>query len=174
MGYKYIKGQEKYKQLIETVNKNPSSYPQYISDVAYNELMQALDSDQFVDEYGFFKYKEYNEFLNGFKNKWGNQVWTDIEQRRSANKVNYPALYHEYQKSKDVLGKYWEALNAVRARYGEDPKGTMLKRMNKELERVRTEFKKNPQVVYYINLFYNPNYKPIQQVAPNRNITTMA
>ena len=153
--YEHIDSLPEYADVMKVFDKPRNVKDKTIGDIAYNEFMDKLfRQNEFNDQYGLFDYDAYNEFVNQFRQKYGEEVWQYIQERKAEKDSTLPPLAQEYQKAKEILRPYWEVENEIIKRRGErfaaSKYGQSLIQRNRQLLKIH-----NPEIAKYVKMFYS-------------------
>jgi len=156
--YEHIDSQPEYKDVLETLNKPRKLTDKHVQDIAYSEFMDTVyKTDEngvsiFEDQYGIFQYDKYNQFVNDFRVKYGEEIYQYVLSIKAERDKDMPPLYHEYQRAKEVLKPYWKIsddIERISKFFAESKKGQAL------IAKLRRQLKlRNPEVAKYYELFY--------------------
>ena len=99
------------KEKIAELEKSGLAQP--IQDAAYDEYMTTiLLADDLEDEYGNYLIEVAEERLKEFKERWGEDIWKYIQERRTFGK-DLPPEYWDYLEARDKLKPYWQLREAT-------------------------------------------------------------
>ena len=154
--YKHIDKQ--YPDVTEVFEKPRNLKDKNIGDIAYSEFAGRLyGENEFVDKYGLFQFDKYNQFIVGFRQKWGEEVYQYVQDIKRERDSNLPPLAKQYNEAKEILKPYWAVQDEVLKMFNLSPDKLEL---YPKIQRVITKMRKqmrasNPQIAQAYDLFYS-------------------
>jgi len=154
--YKHIDSQPEYKDVLEKLQEPRDLTDKHIEDIAYAEFMDKLyQSNEFEDQYGIFQFDRYNQFIEEFKTKYGDEVYQYILDKKEERDANFPPLAKEYQIAKEVLKPYWQVQDYYEGIFGKPRTKWELRRLDNIVGKVRKNLRRiNPAIEKYYSMFY--------------------
>jgi hypothetical protein len=156
MTYQHIDSRPEYKEVMQKLKEPKDVSKDYIGDIAYDELVEALYSGRFEDEYGLFNYEAYNKFRENLRRKYGDAVYEYILAREAQRRENLPPLAQLYYKAREVMKPYWDIAKRVERLMGKtfanSTKGQAL------ISKLRRDMRvTSPEIQNFYELFYSKN-----------------
>lgn len=121
-----------YGATLEHINRNPRytnvmaklAEPRDVSreyrwELAYDELVVATSGNKFEDSFGIFDFDAYNQFLEQVRLKYGDADFEKARQMQQEKYAEYPPLFQELQRAKEIMRPYWEVRTRVIKLFGE-------------------------------------------------------
>lgn len=153
----HINSNSRYADVLKKLKEPKDISKDYVGDIAYGELQDALYSGKF-EQYRIFDFDLYNQFRDSLRLKYGDTVWNYVLARESQGDVDLPPLAQEYEKAKEVMKPYWEIKTQIEQRFGmklENMSPLQLKRANALIQRMRQMLRaRDPAVAAAYNRFY--------------------
>jgi len=75
-------------------------------------------NNEFEDKKGIFQYDRYNQFIEEFRTKYGEEIYGYILEKKRERDANLPPLAKEYQQAKEIMKPYWEVQSEVERMFG--------------------------------------------------------
>lgn len=152
--YEHINQNPRYAEVLKKLQEPRDVARQYRWELAYDEMMANLNS--FDNQYGIFNFDAYNEFLDSLKQKYGEADFQKAMEYRNQKYAEYPPLFQEYQKAKDILAPYWAIQTQVEKMFGKffasTSRGQALIQKIRKAKRLA-----NPEIAKAYSMFYtNP------------------
>ena len=151
--YDFIDRQPEYEEVLTKLQEPKDTKPTHAGDIAYDELMTASYTGEFEDEYGIFKFDKYNEFLDIFREKHGEDIYQYVLDRKDQNREDEPPMAQEYYKASRVLEPYWGvydwAVKTFGKAWADSPSGSAFITRTKKYMRLN-----NPEIAKYYDMFY--------------------
>ena len=153
--YRNIEKNPEFAEIIAYFDQ-PLTYEQMketpLEDIAFDKYMSFLYSPEMYDATGEYLYDMADKLESIFVAEYGIEMMDYVKQRLSQGK-NIPPLLQEYYKATEVLKPYWEVKSDADRYFLTDSsaKRAFIGRRRTALKRL------NPQVAYYVRLFYTQN-----------------
>lgn len=101
-----LEGRPEYKEVVDRWLR-PKEKPDYVGDIAYDEWVSVMYSDDMTDQYGIFNFEERNRREREFRNRWGDEIYAYVQERlREGSEL--PPLMREYYQMLDRTQSYWD------------------------------------------------------------------
>jgi len=151
----HINRNPRYAEILKKVEEPREVNREYRWELASDELIRATFSGMFEDEFGIFNFDAYNEFLEGLKRKYGDDDFERALEYRNEKYADYPSLFQELQKAKEVLKPYWQVEDKAIKLLGKPKTKWQEQRLNRLISKVRKQMRvTNPEVERYYQMFY--------------------
>ncbi len=121
--YGHIDTQPEYAEVLETLQKPKRIKDRHLEDVAWSEYMDGIyrtvdGQSEFEDEFGLFQFDKFNKFIADFREKYGEEIYGYILERKAERDEKLSPLAKELQQAKVILKPYWEVQTLVEERFG--------------------------------------------------------
>lgn len=151
--YEHVNGLDRYKGVMEKLKEPKDVSREYRWELAYDELIEGTYSGRFEDEFGIFNYDTYNDFINDLKLKYGEEDFNKAKALQADKYRDYPPLFRELQRAKEVLKPYWGVQDEVERLFGkayaESTRGKSFISKQRKIKRLS-----NPEMNRMYELFY--------------------
>ena len=155
MVYQHIDNNKEYAEVIKKIQEPKDVSKEFIGDIAYDEFVSKVYSNEFEDEYGIFDYNAYNAFRDEIRAKYGEDVYQYILEKENQKRADLPPLAQEYYKAREILRPYWQVRDEAIRIFGEPKTKWAELRLDAFVSRTRERLRRsNRDIAYYYNLFY--------------------
>ena len=151
--FQHINQNARYADVMAKLTEPREVNREYRWELAYDELIAATSSAQFEDEFGQFNFDAYNEFLEDLRRKYGDADFNRALEFRREKYADYPILFQELQKAKELMKPYWQIETDIVKMFGETYANSSWGR------RMITKIRQNirlvsPELERYYQMFY--------------------
>ena len=154
--YEHINQNTRYTEVVAKLEEPRDVSRQYRWELAYDELMEATTSNRFEDIYGIFDFTAYNNFLEDLRIKYGDDDYNQALEMRNEKYAEYPPMFQELQRAKQVLKSYWQVQEEAIKIFGQPRTKWQENRLNAFISKIRKQKRlASPEVEKYIQLFYS-------------------